>query len=269
MVRVLACESPPLTTPGNRLAPTQFESSSPSQTHPAERQRVQIASFLPSPALSSPLLANLSFTEPTPPVHRLLLDEDEQFGGVMLSLSVRGLDRARCQTKQFGAKATRGYAPVSFATGIRQPSRRVPLDGGGQHSALPERPDTPPATPPITWSITLADGFDRLYRSWFEDLTLTTFPQLTAPYNTQHHTLHALTPSPCSSLRSVQIRCAQQAPSECGRDLYGKPRGQAAVFEYEYEGLVVDVGKVLVGMEEAVERGCGREAVVVLQWVRL
>ena len=170
---------------------------------------------------------------------------------------------------------------MSFAAEVPQPSSSPPLDlyGDLAHpadapSAIANRPDTPPATPPITWSVSLAEGFDRLFRPWFEDSTFppatqhSSRPPVASPWS-RRTTSQILTPAPSSGLREARIRCVQVAPVDSGRDLYRRPQGPLSVFEYSYESLVVDVARLLVRMEEGLERGTGEEAVVVLQWVRL
>ena len=257
----------------------QFESSSPSQTRSAERQRVELGRFHPQISVTSTLLADLTFPKPGAVLQHLLLDEDEQFGGLILGLSLRGLNLAYEPPHRFSA-AINNPERFSFAIGVTPTPAQFPInlfpdppDLAEAPSAIHNRPDTPPSTPPITWSISLADGFDRLFRAWFENPALPCphedRPCAPTPAPRRATATHTLEPAPRGGLREARLRCVQVAPTACGRDLYGRPQGEVAVFEYTYESLVVDVARVLVRMEEGIEQGRGEEAVVVLQWLRL
>lgn len=199
-------------------------------------------------------------------MHLLSLDEDEHFSGAMLALSLRGVDpkHTGLSSELPGDPFICNHHTDSCTTCLRAHNGSGPSI---RKQPVHTPPRSPPATPRVTWSVSLADGFDRLYRSWFENGTVSTAVDPVCP-QAKANISHSLVPSSSGGLREVRLRCVQVAPAPSVGETPVEPRETERKFEYWCEGLAVDVARVLVRLEEQVgERR--EEAVVVLQWVRL
>lgn len=94
--------------------------------------------------------------------HILPLDDEEAFGSMLLSLHLQGVDKSKptpvVEEEDAPAVGT-GPRPIAMtmsAVGIPPPI-------ANPFNSPPARPN-----PAFTFSLTLAEGLERLYRSWFE-----------------------------------------------------------------------------------------------------
>lgn len=125
---------------------------------------------------------------------------------------------------------------------------------------LPITPaSTPPRGPPsVSFSLSLAEGLERLYRTWFENPNAQPRSTTTAacPRKTAPQTLYPTG----SALRSARIQCKQVEPSvpfAYPTHLYGSGSYvsmRPTLFEFAYESLELDVAKLISGVEEGLDR---------------
>ena len=145
-------------------------------------------------------------------------------------------------------------------------------------------PTTPQSAPPrprafLSFSISLAEGLERLFRTWFEDQTLE--PPLSPSHAHPRRTVpQVLVPSGSCGLLEASIECYQVAPAQPAagstRSIsypfsgYGSASytpGQPRLFEFFYSQLKLEVGKIVVGVEEGLGKGSKRGEVVM--WMRV
>lgn len=222
------------------------------------------------------------------------LDDEEAFGSMLLSVHLRGVDRAEAAITAFDDPATRTYvAPValssipatnsiSMAAIGRAPTAFDP-NGNGTPASTPPSSSSPSSRPRFSFSLSLAEGLDRLYRSWFETILppsdIYTPPASPTLWGYRPTLPQVLSPSGSCGLLEARIQCQQStryasAEKGCGVAYpympYGSPgsytAGQPKLFEFYYTDLLLDVSFISQG-SQARELILGHDRLQELLWV--
>jgi hypothetical protein len=202
------------------------------------------------------------------------LDDYEAFATLLLSLTLRGIVK----------EAVTPPPPP--------PTHSDNLEGAGLHdNALDARAEpfnvvfTPIGTPSVdaelpavlrkrfTFSMPLADGLDRVFRSWFEDPVVQPTPA-TYSHLTKSNFSKTLIPSSASCLLKARIECVPNpVVAEGGGtvDVYRALSVQAGsatkAFEFKFDQVELDLGRLVVAIEEGLSKGDGNAETVVM-WLR-
>lgn len=201
------------------------------------------------------------------------LDDEEAFGSMLLSVHLRGVDRAEAAITAFDDPATRTHvAPVqlssipatdsiSMAAIGRTPTAFDTNGTGNTPASTPPSSSSPSSRPRFSFSLSLAEGLDRLYRSWFETILppsdIYTPPASPSLWGYRPTLPQVLSPSGSCGLLEARIQCQQSKrylSVERGGGgsypymPYGSPNSYTAeqpkLFEFYYTDLVLDVSVV-------------------------
>ncbi|KAK4703348.1 hypothetical protein P7C70_g2870, partial [Phenoliferia sp. Uapishka_3] len=246
--------------------PTQelvFESSRPAEYQKGHCQTTEFQGFLPqSKENYGTELARFALPSRPADTCILPLEEDEAFGNVILSVQIRTVEPEPEPEKEEHPSAI-PFAAHHLLTPPATPSSTPPTFSplqlalqsavGINPRSLPMTPaSTPPRGPPsisISSSHSVAEAPERLYRSWFEDSSLISAPR---QGKTSPQVVH---PSGCA-LRSATINCLQVEPtSPVGYPGYSYGSGayiptRPTLFEFAYEDIQLDVGRLISQVEE-------------------
>lgn len=267
---------------------TQFESTRPSEYRKTHCDRIEFSNFLQqSPETLGSEVAR--FTIPTTGPQYLPLEDDEAFGAFILSWapllplspslplltfpSRTSVHIRRVETPEEDDSPAATYAALLTPPHTPPPFLPAPLHWALSSASVVARPprslpitpsSTPPRGPPsVSFSLSLAEGLERLYRSWFESPSASS----SAVPQTKTHELHPTGEKTSAALRSARIECVQVPPTMAvpyGSSAYGsgyEPMRQT-LFEFAYTGLEMDVGRLVVGVEEGMDREESRGPIV-------
>ncbi|SCZ90155.1 BZ3500_MvSof-1268-A1-R1_Chr1-3g01808 [Microbotryum saponariae] len=225
-----------------------FESCAPAATRRSLRHRVTFSSFVSNDP-SSIELAEFGFTGSTTASQSITLDDDQSFGNNILALHIRTVHA----------------------------SAKTPL-----HLEAPETwraASSPPTLESYAWTMTVANGMNRVFRSWFErpDIPPPSPPSSPEYDSSDQETLLAprpkaikmLKPALGCAIHSAQIQChlvhgIARDPRVTYQPL---PGALPSRFEFAYESLKVDVARLVVGVEEGIRRSGHKERF--LMWLRV
>ncbi|SCV68314.1 BQ2448_435 [Microbotryum intermedium] len=226
-----------------------FESCAPAAARRSPRHRVTFSSFVPNP--SSIELAEFRFACSPTTSQFITLDDDQSFGNNLLALHIRAVYAAP-QAPLHVEESPETWGAVS----------------------------TPPTMQSYAWTLNIANGMNRVFRSWFErpdipppsppsspeyDSSDTETP-LAAP---RPKAIKMLKPALGCAIHSAQIQChlvhgIARDPRVTYQPL---PGALPSRFEFAYESLKIDVARLVVGVEEGLRRSGPQERF--LMWLRV
>lgn len=156
-----------------------------------------------------------------------------------------------------------GVGRSSIPAAPPRPSQARPMAfaaiGAAALPAVPVPGVAPRTRTLFSFSLSLAEGLERLFRNWFEDATLLkpTNVDATAPRRTR---TQILTPSGGCAILEAHIECVQVAPLAVSADPLAAYRDTPVsdvpkLFEFHYTVLRLHVPKLVVKLEEALLTG--------------
>ncbi|KAL8283163.1 hypothetical protein RQP46_005941 [Phenoliferia psychrophenolica] len=255
--------------------PTQelvFQSNRPADYRKTPGQKINFIDFVqPEGVTCGTEIARFSLPSSPAPVSQFLpMEDDEAFGTFILSVHIRGVEPPPTPEEELPSGSSHPIDFLSLATPpltpASSPVRLTPLHwalnsaiGTPPRFNLPATPaSTPPRGPPsVSLSLSLAEGTERLYRTWFENPLAQ--PPSTTTLECPRKTLpHTLSPTG-SALKAARIQCRQVLPSEpfeypsnrYGSQTYIPTR--PSLFEFAYESVELDVAMLISAVEEGLD----------------
>lgn len=246
----------------------QFESSAPSEYRSAGQQTIKLSGFVDDGFDNLAPKDVARFVLPVQMKQFLPLDDEEAFGSMLLSVHLRGLSRKEVEVEDDSGEGQLGTLRLADAP-TASTTLPITMVAGGRPSFtnLPGRSSLPSTE--FTFSLSVAEGLERLFRSWFEIPLSSTFDieeevihqqellSRTASSNTSTSFSsnvikptrpHTLFPSGSCALLEARIQCCQRKPTRATNSgmapyAYGSPNSPdlPTLFEFFYTDLLLEV----------------------------
>lgn len=183
------------------------------------------------------------------PSQTFLLESYEQFATLLLAVHLKGVVPP----------------PVAHDSGFQTTAEDAHRGGFGSPTQVAVSPIGSPSAPAslpsylrprFAFCLSVAEGLDRVFRSAFEQLAPSTPGTPTYSHLTRRKVSHVLHPSSASALVAAGIQCTVNT----------NPAGENKVFEYEFDFFELCAARLMVNIEEGMNRADAAGGVVL--WFR-